>query len=196
MKCVYCYNPEIVYGKGKISIAEVLSFLNKRRNLLDGVVLSGGECTSHKSVVALATEIKRLGFLIKVDTNGSNPEVIKELIDRSLIDYIALDYKAPESKFNGITQSNHYASFEQTLNYLLSINFPFEIRSTFHSELLRQEDIHVMLEVIQSKGYKKAFYIQKFLNGTDTIVDLPESNNASLDLSVFSTGIELVERNI
>jgi pyruvate formate lyase activating enzyme len=65
MKCVYCYNPDIVFGKGKISISEVLNFLNRRKSLLDGVVLSGGECTSHKNIRQLLQEIKKLGFLVK-----------------------------------------------------------------------------------------------------------------------------------
>ena len=77
MRCSYCYNPEIVFGKGKYNFEEAIQFLQKRINLLDGVVLSGGECTLHKELIPFVKEIKNLGFKIKIDTNGTYPSKIK-----------------------------------------------------------------------------------------------------------------------
>ena len=90
MKCDYCYNPEIVFGKGSFYFSEIISLLKSRRNLLDAVVLSGGECLIHKDIIPFIKLVKSLGFLIKVDTNGSQPKVLEKLIEEQLIDYVAL----------------------------------------------------------------------------------------------------------
>ena len=87
MRCLYCYNPEIVLGKGAITFFETISFLKTRQGLLDAVVFSGGECLMHKKIVQQIQEIKAMGFLVKIDTNGSKPAVLKQLIDENLIDY-------------------------------------------------------------------------------------------------------------
>lgn len=79
MKCSYCYNPEVIFGKGKYSLSEITSFLNQRMQLLDGVVLSGGECLLYPDVIDIMRELKQLGFLIKVDTNGSMPSDCNKL---------------------------------------------------------------------------------------------------------------------
>mgnify|MGYP003437551236 FL=1 len=89
MRCLYCYNPEIVLGKGSLSFENILSFLQSRKNLLDAVVFSGGECLLHKKIIPLITEVKKMGFLIKIDTNGSSVEVMQQLLNLNLIDYIA-----------------------------------------------------------------------------------------------------------
>ena len=73
MKCDYCYNPEIVFGKGAFYFSEIISFLKSRSNLLDAVVFSGGECLIHKDIISFIKLVKSLGLLIKVDTNGSQP---------------------------------------------------------------------------------------------------------------------------
>ena len=79
MRCVYCYNPDIVLGRGKIDFNEVILFLQKRKLLLDGVVFSGGECTIHKGIELYLEKIKQMGFAVKIDTHGSSPSVIKKL---------------------------------------------------------------------------------------------------------------------
>ena len=125
MRCLYCYNPEIVLGKGRISFDEILVFLQKRTNLLDAVVFSGGECLLHKNIIVLIQEIKKLGFLIKIDTNGSKPNILNELIENKWIDYVALDFKSMPNHFEKITQSNLFKSFENSLKSLIKNKFPF-----------------------------------------------------------------------
>ena len=111
MRCVYCYNPDIVFGKGKISFDETLNFLNKRKGLLYGVLLSGGKCTSHKRIQALLIKVKELGFLVKVDTNRTQPEKLKNFIETKLIYYIALDFKEMQNKYFEITKSKLFNDF-------------------------------------------------------------------------------------
>lgn len=195
MRCVYCYNPDIVFGKGKISIQETLEFLKTRRKLLDGVVLSGGECTSHKSIKPLLQEIKKLGFLVKIDTNGSNPDVLACLINANLVDYIALDFKAPTDKFNAITQSNLFLKFDKTLNLLINSKFPFEIRTTIHSELLSESDISAMVKITESKGYQGKYYFQYFVNDAETIEKMPNSQRNYLNINNIQSSVEILIRN-
>lgn len=195
MRCLYCYNPDIVLGKGKLSFQEALKFLKTRVNLLDGVVLSGGECTSHKSIKRLLQEIKKLGFLVKIDTNGSNPEKLIDLINENLIDYVALDFKSTKEKFNVITQSDLYSEFEKTLNYLIRSRLPFEVRTTVHSELLNVEDIHSMSQKLEKIGYKGKYFLQYYLNDVFTIGNINNTKLNYINAETIQTHLEIIIRN-
>ena len=185
MRCDFCYNKDIVFAKdGEYSYSDVLEFLKTRVNLLDAVVLSGGEATSHE-LVEFCKQIKELGFLIKLDTNGTNNNSVKELLHLKLLDYVALDYKAPENKFMQITHSNKYDEFSKTLNLLIQSNIEFEVRTTLHSDLLNVDDINNIISDLYERGYKSKYYIQKFLDTGDNIGNLanPSANFDKLKLS-------------
>ena len=186
MRCLYCYNPEIVQGKGTLSFEKILSFLNSRKNLLDAVVFSGGECLLHKKTLSLIEEVKKMGFLVKIDTNGSAPDVMKKLLDKNLIDYVALDFKAPQSKFEAITKSELFATFEETLDIMLQVNIPFEVRTTFHSDLLSEKDLKEMVGFLEDKNYQGNYYIQYFKNNVTTLSKLEHSIN-KIDAEKLST---------
>ncbi|MBL7902767.1 MAG: anaerobic ribonucleoside-triphosphate reductase activating protein [Bacteroidia bacterium] len=175
MRCLYCYNPEIVYGKGSITYEQALIFLKSRRGLLDAVVLSGGECSLHQHLPEFITEIKRLGFLVKMDTNGSKPGLLRYLSQKGLLDYVALDFKAPKHKFKSLTTSDLYLHFRESLRVLVNSGIRFEVRTTIHSELLNQNDVDEMMEVLNAEGYQGTYYLQHFRNGSDTLIELPES---------------------
>ena len=179
MKCDYCYNPEIVFGKGLFYFSEIFSFLKTRRNLLDAVVLSGGECLIHKDIIPIIKLVKSLGFLIKVDTNGSQPKVLEKLIKEQLIDYVALDFKGTKEKFFAITKSDFYSQFISCFELLQNSSIPFEIRTTYHSSLLNPEDIASMQNVLVELGYDKTYFIQNFRNYQNTIAPLPDSQSIS-----------------
>ncbi len=179
MKCDYCYNPEIVFGKGLFYFSEIFSFLKTRRNLLDAVVLSGGECLIHKDIIPFIKLVKSLGFLIKVDTNGSQPKVLEKLIKKQLIDYVALDFKGPKEKFFAITKSDFYSQFISCFELLQNSSIPFEIRTTYHSSLLNPEDIDSMQNVLVELSYDKTYFIQNFRNYQNTIAPLPDSQSIS-----------------
>lgn len=175
MRCLYCYNPEIVFGKGIISFENAIQFLKNRRNLLDAVVFSGGECLLHKRSVAFIEEVKNMGFLVKIDTNGSQPKILKELIDKKLVNYVALDFKAMPENFEKITQSELFIPFEKSLLLLLESEVPFEVRTTVHSDLLRKIDIQQMIFYLENIGYSGNYYIQYFRNEAPTIEKLGHS---------------------
>ena len=164
MRCSYCYNADIVYAKsGTLSLNDVLDFLKTRVGRLDGVVLSGGEATTH-DLVQFCKEIKKLGFKIKLDTNGTNYSQVKELLENQLLDYIALDYKAPKNKFLNITKSIDYDEFSKTLNFLIASDIDFEVRTTLHADLLNEEDINEMIRDLVDRGYERNYYIQEFID--------------------------------
>ncbi len=177
MRCPYCYNSPIVFGSGTISIQETLDFLKTRINKLTGVVLSGGECTLYPNLEELCNEIKSLGFKIKIDTNGTNPKLIKKLIKNELVDYIALDYKAPKNKFESITKNTNFNAFENTLNSLIQADFPFETRTTVHSDLLNEEDINCIIDDLYSKNYSRIYYIQNYLHAEDNVGQITAQNH-------------------
>ncbi len=195
MKCLFCYNPHIVYGKGKVSIEEVMAFLATRKGLLDGVVFSGGECTLHPSVVEVARRIKQEGFLVKIDTNGSHPERIALLLEQNLLDYVALDFKSPVFKFKDITRSSLFNKFESTLELLLTKDIPFEIRTTYHQDLLNPADLLNMKNYLENKGYNRPYFIQPFVNNVPTLGNTGPSNPYTLFKIFDEEGIPVLIRD-
>lgn len=133
--CFYCHNRALL-GPGKVIMTkdELPHFLMKRRGLVDAVVISGGEPTLYPEIRDLCNISKDLGFLVKLDTNGSKPDVVGDLLEASLLDYLALDVKAPPKKYPSITASSADGVFE-TLNVIKEYqrrnpSFAYEIRTT------------------------------------------------------------------
>lgn len=195
MRCDYCYNPSIVYSTGKISYTHVLNFLKSRKSLLDGVVLSGGECTMHEGLVDFAGEIKELNMKIKLDTNGSNPQVLETLLKQQKLDYVALDFKAPKEKFYAVTRSKLFNRFEKSLDLLVKAKVKFEIRTTVHDQLISKENLYQMIDYLFLKGYRGKYFIQQFINDTPTIGHMGFSSNKLKEEDFISSKLEVVLRN-
>jgi len=193
MRCDYCYNKEIVFAKeGHYSYEDALTFLHSRVNLLDAVVLSGGEATLHQ-LKEFIQQIKALGFLVKLDTNGTNFNLLKELLEENLLDYIALDYKAPKEKFHSITHSNKFNEFSKTLNYLIKNSINFEVRTTLHASLLNEEDINSIIDDLLERGYNRTYYIQDFLETESNIANIIKSSK-EFDKELLSKNLNIVWR--
>lgn len=163
-RCPYCHNPELIEGKGK-TVNGVLEFLKTRIGKLDGVVITGGEPTLHKDLPEFISKIKSMGFALKLDTNGTNPEMLNALIQEKLIDYVAMDIKAPIGKYSD-KYSKVTCSKVNTDNILKSIeilknsDIDFEFRTTVVKSQLTPDDFEEIGELI--KGAKK-YYLQKFV---------------------------------
>lgn len=193
MRCDYCYNKDIVFAKdGKYSYNDILDFLKTRVGLLEAVVLSGGEATSHE-LLPFCREIKKLGFKIKLDTNGTNFSTIKELLDANLLDYVALDYKAPKDKFTQITHSNKFDEFSKTLDYLIKTEIAFEARTTLHADLLNEEDINTIMQDLKKRGYTNTYYIQEFLDTGVNIGNLKNPKN-KINKALLQSDLEIIFR--
>lgn len=194
MRCKYCYNNDLVFSSvGKYCFEEIIEFLKTRVGLLDAVVLSGGEASIH-NLPLFCKKIKDLGFKIKLDTNGLNTNLIKELIKENLLDYIALDFKSPENKFKSITSSSSYEDFIETLKYLIKIDFSFEVRTTVQADLLNENDINEMINILFDLKYKNTYYLQNFLETSSNIGKLKESK-ILFNKNLLSNKINLEWRN-
>lgn len=162
MRCAYCHNPEIVRGKaGHKSVTEVLTFLEARRGLLEGVVLSGGEATLWDGLLAFVEAVRDMGYKVKLDTNGTRPQVLSMLLPH--LDYVALDYKAPPYKYHAITRHKDFAAFHRALSLLCRQSAtPFEVRTTVHGDLLDAGDIAYMARDLEALHYRGTYYLQPF----------------------------------
>jgi len=173
LRCTYCYNPDIVLGAAHIDEESALAFLTKRIGLLEGVVLSGGEATLYPNLISFCRSIKSLGYKIKLDTNAMRPDIIATLLKENLLDYVALDYKAPSSEMIRICGGGSEHRFWESFHIVQKYGISFEVRTTFHPDLLNEAQIITMADTLKNKGYTRPFYIQLFREGVPTLGDLP-----------------------
>ncbi|MDD3151194.1 MAG: anaerobic ribonucleoside-triphosphate reductase activating protein [Candidatus Gastranaerophilales bacterium] len=162
-RCPYCHNPELIdkISDNLIQEDEFFKFLKNRQKKLDGVVITGGEPTLQKDLSEFIEKIKKLGFLIKLDTNGTNPDILQELTENNLIDYIAMDIKAPLEKYDIISKNKSLTpKIAKSIELIINSNFDYEFRTTVEKTLLSKEDILKIGE--QINGAKK-YYLQKFI---------------------------------
>ncbi|MDR3078853.1 MAG: anaerobic ribonucleoside-triphosphate reductase activating protein [Rickettsiales bacterium] len=180
MRCRYCHNADLLDQRdGFLEEEMVLKFLRTKVDLLDGVVLSGGECTLQSELGDFIGKIKDLGFRVKIDTNGLNPRMVRQLLGDRLVDSVALDFKAPRGKFTLVSQvaETLYGNFEDTLHFVLEKfregSIELEIRTTVHTSLLGEDDINEIIRILDDLSYSGVFYLQNFTStGGRTLVDL------------------------
>lgn len=133
-KCPFCHNGSLAKGESdnELTTEEVLSFLKKRQGMLDGVVITGGEPLLHKDIIEFIRQIKKLGFLVKLDTNGTNPEMLTQLVNENLLDYVAMDIKSsPENLEKSIgTNKPFLETITKSKDLLLKGKVPYEFRTT------------------------------------------------------------------
>lgn len=157
-RCRYCHNPELVYPhllQESMPKEDVLSFLRKRKGTLEGVVITGGEPTMHLGLMDFMAEIKALGYKIKLDTNGTKPEVLQEAIERQLVDFVAMDLKAPLEKYSLITGVEFDPKIiQRSMDMIVASGLPYEFRTTYDKEVLTEEDIQALSNSVQGKNYR------------------------------------------
>ena len=145
--CFYCHNRDLIQGSGSlIDTDEIFSFLKKRQGLLEGVVITGGEPTLQKDLIPFINKIKELGYKVKLDTNGSNPEIIETILEKGLCDYFAVDYKAPLSKYYEFCSFTGTKVLE-TIHILLNNKVEFEVRTTVFPQLSLEDLIEMVKEL-------------------------------------------------
>lgn len=153
--CPFCHNKDLVLDSGSIptlSEAEILEFLQKRRNVLSGVCITGGEPTLQADLPDFIRQVKAMGYLVKLDTNGYRPEVLKQLLDEQLLDYVAMDIKNAREKYditvgmqkNGTAVSFDISRIEESVEILKAGSIPCEFRTTVVKELHTTEDFESM----------------------------------------------------
>jgi len=176
-RCPFCYNPMLVWprvsklpyqkDRPQISKDDLFVFLKKRKGKLEAVVITGGEPTMSKDLPQLIKKIKDMGYLIKLDTNGTNPDMLALLIKNNLFDYVAMDIKASENKYSQATGVRADLSrIKKSIKILIDGNLAYEFRTTVVPGLIDKDDIKKMGEMI--RGAEK-WYIQQFQNNTELV---------------------------
>lgn len=162
-RCPYCHNPELIGmdGETAMAVSPLIDFLKTRRGKLDGVVITGGEPTLHKDLPRFIKSIKDLGFCVKLDTNGTNPTMLEKLLNENLIDYVAMDIKAPIEKYEEIICSKvDTENIIKSIDLIKNSQTEYEFRTTVVKSQLSFEDFEKIGKTIN--GADK-YFLQKFL---------------------------------
>lgn len=161
-RCPYCHNPELVDETAEeLSESDFFSFLESRVGLLDAVTITGGEPTVHTDLVSFIQKIKELEFLVKLDSNGTDPETLSYLIENKLVDYIAMDIKSPLEKYSAtVARPTDIQKIKRSIELLLENKVPYEFRTTVVKALLTPSDFHNIGTLIRGA---KRYYLQKFV---------------------------------
>ena len=168
-KCPFCHNSSLVLSKvPSLDFNVILDYLKTRKNIIDAVVITGGEPTLLDGLKEKIIEIKKLGFLIKLDTNGTNPACLQELINEKLIDYVAMDIKNGPTNYAktiGLT-SYDLTNIKKSIEILKKGTIDYEFRTTLVKEFHSQSDMKEIRNLIL--GSKK-YYLQQFINRDECI---------------------------
>lgn len=170
-RCPFCHNASLVLSPDQpslCSLEDILNTLKKRRNLLDGVCISGGEPTLAPKLPALCQDIKSMGYSIKLDTNGTNPGLLKELAENKLIDYAAMDIKTSPQNYPLLTGVSHpdIDKIRQSAQWLLAGSIPFEFRTTVVRELHSDEDF---IEIGKWLAGAPQYFLQAYQDSAQVI---------------------------
>lgn len=160
-KCPFCQNGTLAKGieKSRISEDEIFNYLKKREGLIDGICISGGEPTIQKDLVDFIKKLRAFKIKIKLDTNGSNPEIVKYLIDNNLIDYVAMDIKNTFKKYDDTSGTKvDLAKIKETIKILKNSEIDYEFRTTIIREYHSLDDIKSICKYISPSKY----YLQNF----------------------------------
>lgn len=153
LRCPYCHNPDLVLGSPDLPCIpeeELLRFLESRRGFTDGVCVSGGEPTLDPGLPAFLARVRPLGFKTKLDTNGTRPDVLRRLLERGLVDYIAMDVKAPPDKYRRVTRSRvDPGTIEESIRLLQQSAIDHEFRTTVVPGLVSANDVEEVARWLQ-----------------------------------------------
>ena len=149
-RCPYCHNPQLVDGSvDGMELGDILSYLKMRKGLLDGVVVSGGEPTLHEDLPVLLDQIKLLGYPVKLDTNGTRPEMIRCLIENGFVDYIAMDIKSDPLNYPAcITTDHDPEAVLSSIDVIKKSGLVYEFRTTCVKPIVRPRDLQAITNVI------------------------------------------------
>lgn len=184
-RCGYCHNPELINGEAKIE--EVFEFLKTRQGKLDGVVITGGEPCLQKDLPEFIKQVKELGFAVKLDTNGSFPEMLEEVLPD--LDYVAMDIKAPLEKYSQIVNVDVDTSkILKSIEVLKNGGVDYEFRTTVVKSQLSFEDFEKIGQLIQGAP---RYYLQRF--EASKILDKSLENEKTYSTEEFERIIDILK---
>lgn len=162
-RCPFCHNFELIDGTAQpvMDDAELLSFLEKRKGLLDGVAFTGGEPCLHKDLPELMKKIRDMGFGVKLDTNGFHPELLRQILDAGLVDYVAMDVKNSPEKYAATCGLDKIdlAPIRESIALLMRSGMDYEFRTTVVDEFHEEADFEKIGEMIRGA---RRYFLQQF----------------------------------
>ncbi len=164
-RCPYCHNPELVEETAPViaSPDSVIEFLKRRQSLVQAVTITGGEPTMHDDLPDFMRRIKALGFLVKLDSNGTHPAMLKKLFQRRLVDYVAMDIKGPFSRYQeNAGRPVDCDAINQSIRFIMESGVDYEFRTTVVRSLLSFDDFHAIGEMIRGAS---RYALQQFVPG-------------------------------
>ncbi len=184
-RCPYCHNRSLVFlneNDGEITTSDILDYLESRKKILDGVCISGGEPLLHKGIRSFIRKVRELGMLVKLDTNGSNYDALKELIDEGLVDYVAMDIKQYPAKYHRTigVENIDLKEIEKSKELLLMGKVEYEFRTTVVKEFHEVKDFTEIGKWI--KGARR-YYLQNF-----------EDHGTCIQSGLSEVGLEVLEQ--
>lgn len=170
-RCPFCHNAALVTNIDNSFVyteKQILDYLSKRKGVLDGVCITGGEPLMHNELPLFIKSVKSLGFRVKLDTNGSFPERLETIIDSGLIDYVAMDIKNCKEKYQQTADCDEadIAKVEKSISLLINSDIDYEFRTTVVKQFHTPEDIE--RAALWIKGAKK-YFLQNFVDSGDVI---------------------------
>lgn len=170
-RCPFCHNASLVThveSENNIPMDEIMYFLKKRQKVLDGICVTGGEPLLQKDLEEFLLQVKALGYDVKLDTNGSNTEKLRDLVEEKLVDYVAMDLKNSKEKYGQTIGMTDYdmKNIYNSVDYLMSGVVPYEFRTTVVREFHDREDFQAISKWI--KGADR-YYLQEFKDSGDLI---------------------------
>ncbi len=169
--CPFCHNALLVNRTDEAQETdeeEIISFLNKRKGVLEGVVITGGEPLLHPGLENFIVRVRELGYKVKLDTNGSLPDRLKDLVSKGLLDYVAMDIKNSFEKYlqTAGTDRVRIQDIEESIDFLLSGAVPYEFRTTVTAELHTPQDIVSVARWIEGA---ERYFLQNFKDSGDLV---------------------------
>lgn len=202
MRCPYCHNPELVLDNYEkefpdIGVEEFMEFLDKKRKWIDGVCITGGEPTLHSGLLEFTKMIKKKGLLVKLDTNGTNPNMIEEAINQNIVDFIAMDIKNTLSKYSKTVNMNvNIENIKKSISIIIEAGkdnkIDYEFRTTILPKHIGEKEIILIGEML--RGAKK--YVLQQFHKQDSLIDDSFKNEKIYNYSELNKFKEILEKYI
>ena len=193
--CPYCHNPELVdpgLYQECLQEEEFFSYLEKRKGKIEAVTITGGEPTIQNDLIPFIMRVKAMGRLIKIDTNGSKPEVLEELIRRNLVDYLAMDIKAPLEKYAAITRTPvNGKAIRQSIMLIMNSGIDYEFRTTIVKSQIKEADLLAIGRLIKNAAF---YSLQRYVPTKP--LDKNFLTETTLSQGEFGNVKKILEKNI
>ena len=170
-RCPFCHNAMLVTELDKENYytnEEIFDYLKKRQGVLDGVCITGGEPLMNEDIGDFIREIRKLGYAVKLDTNGSYPERLRELVEKGLVDYVAMDIKNTPERYAETIGVKHFdfTPIQKSIDFLMQGSIPYEFRTTIVSQFHTVKDVEEIARKIKGA---QAYYLQNFVDSGSLI---------------------------